>query len=170
MSWEIQPPPINEGEDELQLKLQYARMVARNPRERFTGGYKIFPGEHDYGRALQVQAWYFDQIVQDEIGRLTVGDEDDDPQEQFETEVMNRARQADDREAIGFYKLAAELKGYVQKGGTNINVNQDNRVVNVLRVPTRDITPEDDADFNEKFYAQQTKLIADARSNRPIAA
>ncbi len=168
MSWNAQPPPIFEGEDELQLKLQYAELVARNERERFTAGYKIFKGPDNYGRALQVSAWYEDPFVQDEIARLRAG-EVDDPKSELEAELRQRARTADDRDAIGFYKLIADMAGYVQRG-TNINVNQDNRVVNVLRVPTRDVTAEDDADFDKRFYIQQNALIADAKSSRPTVA
>lgn len=34
----------------------------------------------------------------------------------------------------------------------------------LLVVPERDRTAEDEADFNAKFFAQQSKLIADAKS------
>lgn len=171
MSWQT-PPAILEGEDELQLKLEYARIVARNERERFTAGYKIFPGPDNYGRALQAQYWYDDPIVQDEITRLRYNDSDDDPDAELEAEIHQRARSAEDKDALGYYKLLAEMRGKTGRGSqTNIQINNnDNRVVKVLRVPARDITPEDDQDFEDRFYAQQTKLIADARSSRPVAA
>lgn len=168
MTWNTVPPPLFEGEDELQLKLQYARMVARNERERFTAGYKIFAGPENYGRALQVQAWFYDEFVQDEIARLRVGDNDEDPKEQFIRSLEDRARTAKDSDAVKFLELAAEMRGWRNRGsGANININTDNRIVNVLKVPTRDATPADDADFNERFYIQQNALIADAKSNRP---
>jgi hypothetical protein len=173
MSWERTPPPINEGEDELQLKLEYARLVARNERERFTAGYKLFPGAENYGRALQAQAWFYDPFVQDEIARLRDGeDEDAKPSvDSVKGEVLQLARSAmDKKDAIAAYKLYLEAEGAIQKG-TNVNIdNSDRRVVNVLKVPTRDITAEDDADFDRRFLAQQTQLIANARSERPIAA
>lgn len=174
MSWEKTPPPINEGEDELQLKLQYAAMVARNERERFTAGYKLFPGPDNYGRALQAQAWFYDPFVQDEIARLREGGEDSDGLpaiESVKAEVLHLARSTiDKKDAIAAYKLYLECEGAIQRG-TNVNIdNSDNRVVNVLKVPMRDVTPEDDADFDRRFLAQQTKLIADAKSERPIAA
>jgi hypothetical protein len=174
MSWNTTPPPIEEGEDELQLKLQYAAIVARNERERFTAGYKIFPGADNYGRALQVQAWYYDPIVQDEISRLRSGDDEDDKPsiDSVKAEVLQQARAASDpKDKAALYKLYLEAEGAISKGNTtNVQINQDQRVVKVLRVPARDITPEDDADFDERFYVQQNRLIADARSNRPIAA
>lgn len=174
MSWNTTPPAIFEDEDELQLKLQYAALVARNERERFTAGYKLFPGEENYGRALQVQAWYFDPIVQDEIGRLRSGDDEDDKPsiDCVKAEVLQQARAAiDPKDKAALYKLYLESEGAILKGNTtNVQINQDQRVVKVLRVPARDVTPEDDADFDERFYAQQTRLIADARSSRPEAA
>ncbi len=174
MSWEKTPPPINEGEDELQLKLEYARLVARNERERFTAGYKLFTGPENYGRALQAQAWFYDPFVQDEIARLREGGEESDGLpgvDNVKAEVLQLARSAlDKKDAIAAYKLYLESEGAIQKG-TNVNIdNSDRRVVNVLKVPTRDVTPADDEDFNRRFYEQQNKLIADARSARPIAA
>lgn len=169
MTWDRTPPPIEEGEDELQLKLEYARLVARNERERFTAGYKIFAGPENYGRALQAQAWYYDPIVQDEIARLHNGNAEGDLDAELEAEIHQRARAADDKDAVHYYKLLAEIRGKTGRG-TNININQDNRVVNVLKVPTRDVTPADDEDFNRRFYEQQNRLIADAKSARPIAA
>jgi hypothetical protein len=174
MSWDQTPPPINEGEDELQLKLQYAAIVARNERERFTAGYKIFTGPENYGRALQAQAWYFDPFVQDEITRLRADGPDDITDDEakaaFENEVLQKFRNAEPKEAAALGKLYADVKGWGGNRGTNININQDNRVVQVLKVPTRDVTAEDDADFERRFYEQQNRLIADAKSARPIAA
>lgn len=174
MSWNTTPPQINEGEDELQLKLQYAAMVARNERERHTAGYKLFPGPENYGRALQAQAWYYDPIVQDEIARLREGSDEDakPPIDSVKAEILQEARAAlEPKDKAALYKLYLESEGAIQKGNqTNVQINQDNRVVKVLRVPARDVTPEDDADFDERFYAQQNRLIADARSSRPVAA
>jgi hypothetical protein len=174
MSWTRETPPIFEGEDELQLKLQYAAIVARNPNAKLTAGYQVFPGADNYGRALQAQAWLSDPIVQEEISRLVEGAEAvellPDPSA-VKLEVLQAARSATDPKAKeGLYKLYLDSVGALPKGGTNINVNQDNRVVQVLRVPTRDVTREDDEDFERRFYIQQNALIADAKSNRPAIA
>jgi hypothetical protein len=74
---------------------------------------------------------------------------------------------ADHKDRVAALRLCAEVEGAIQKGPAIVN---DNRTINVLRVPTRDVTPEDDADFDRKFKAQQTKLVADARSVRQVAA
>lgn len=173
MSWNRTPPVIFEGEDELQLKLKFARIVVANPNAKLTAGYKVFEGEANYGRAMQAQFWMSDPIVQEEIARLRDGDPKSMVPEQdakVETTAWEIAedRGAKDSDRINALKLIAEIRGMTQRG-TNISLN-DNRVVNVLRVPMRDITPEDDADFDKRFYAQQTALIADAKSNRPVVA
>jgi len=175
MSWERVPPPIFEGEDELQLKLQYAGIVARNPNAKLTAGYTVFPGQDNYGRAMQAQAWLSDPIVQEEIARIRDGDpkafvpEQDAKVEQVAWEIAED-RQVEPKDRIAALKLIADVRGMIQKGGTNVTIAQDNRVVHVLRVPARDVTPEDDADFDQRFYAQQTALIANAKSSRPAAA
>lgn len=173
MSWTRETPPIFEGEDELQLKLQYAAIVARNPNAKLTAGYQVFPGAENYGRALQAQAWLSDPIVQEEISRLVEGAEAvellPDPSA-VKLEVLQAARSATDPKAKeGLYKLYLDSVGALPKGAANVQIN-DNRVVNVLRVPTRDVTPEDDEDFDRRFYVQQNALIADAKSNRPAIA
>jgi hypothetical protein len=171
MSWNREPPPIFEHEDELQLKLEYARIVARNPNARLTAGYQVFPGEDNYGRAMQAQAWLSDPIVQEEISRLRDSGEAESllPEvSSVKLEILQRARGAiDDKDAAALYKLYLESEGEIQKGPAIIN---DNRTVNVLRVPARDTTPEDDEDFDRRFYLQQNALIADAKSKRTVAA
>lgn len=172
MAWNRETPPIFEGEDELQLKLKYAAIVARNPNAKLTAGYQLFQGAENYGRAMQAQAWLTDPIVQEEISRLRDTGEAQSllPEaSSVKLEILQRARGAiDDKDAAALYKLYLESEGEIQKTAPQVNIN-DNRVVNVLRVPTRDITPEDDADFDRRFYIQQNKLIADAKSTRPAA-
>jgi hypothetical protein len=174
MSWERQPPPIFEGEDELQLKLQYARLCAENPRGRLTAGYTIFPGADNYGRALQCQAWFYDPFVQDEIQRLQTDDAGEllPTDDELEADLIRTVEGTHDpKDKIAGFRLLFERRGMVSKGGVNVKIdNSDRRVVNVLRVPSRIRTDEEREDFNRRFKDNQTKLIADARSNRPIAA
>lgn len=173
MAWDRQPPQIFEGEDEFQLKLEYARVVARNPSEALLAGYQVFPGDENYGRAMQASAWLHDPFVQKQISILRETCEatsllPDDAVVQLE--ILQEARAAPDpKDKATLYKLYCESKGIIAKAGTNVNINQDNRVVNVLRVPRRDVTPEDDAAFERKFYIDQNALIADAKSSRPSA-
>lgn len=173
MAWERQPPPIFEGEDELQLKLQYARLCAENPRGRLTAGYSIFPGADNYGRALQCQAWFYDPFVQDEIQRLQNDDAGEmlPSDDALEADLIRTVEGAlDTKDKIAGFRLLFERRNMVSKGGTNVNINQDNRVVNVLRVPSRIRTDEEREDFNRRFKENQINLIADARSSRPQAA
>jgi hypothetical protein len=169
MSWKLIGPPIHEGEDERELKREFARFVVANPDLEDQAGYHVFPDPADYGRAMQAQIWVHDPLVRTEMLRLK-GSEAEvrimlPTKEQLIKEVHDRAKSAEDKEAVNFYKLQAELCGFTTKAPL-----VDNRTINVLRVPTRDVTPEDDADFDVKFEAQQTKLVRDARSNRQIAA
>lgn len=170
MSWALQAPPLNEGEDEYELKLRYAAIIAANPNNYMNAGYKLFPGIENAGRAMQCRAWLSDPIVQTEIERLGESGEVESvlpSKEQVAKEILDTARATNvTKDRLDGFKLFGEFMGHISKGPAIVN---DNRVVNVLRVPTRDVTPEDDADFDTKFHAQQTRLIADARSNRPTA-
>lgn len=169
MSWKLIGPPIHEGEDERELKREFARFVVANPDLEDQAGYHVFSAPEDFGRAMQAQVWLHDPLVRTEMLRLKSSDEEVrimlPTKEQLIKEVHDRAKTADDKEAVNFYKLQAELCGFTTKAPL-----VDNRTINVLRVPTRDVTPEDDADFDVKFEAQQQKLVADARSPRQIAA
>lgn len=171
MGWNTSGPPILEGEDERELKRQFAAFLVDNPTLQNEAGYSVFPGSGNHGRAFQANAaWPHDPFVRAEMRRLRGEGEAGDEaillpsKTRLVQMVYERAAGADDKEALGFFKLAAEICGFVSKAPL-----VDNRTINVLRVPTRDVTPEDDADFDVKFEAQQTKLIADARA-RPIAA
>jgi hypothetical protein len=173
MSWHLSGPPILEGEDERELKLAFARYCFENPGLEREAGYHVFPGRDNFGRALQAQAWIHDPIVRAELNAMR-GDEDAVDERcpskaDLESEAWDIARNpaVDAKDRIAAIRLAAEMQGAIQKGPA---VAIDNRTINVLRVPTRDVTPEDDADFDLKFKAQQTKLVADARSARQIAA
>lgn len=173
MSWHLSGPPILEGEDERELKRAFARYCFENPGLEREAGYHVFPGRENFGRALQAQVWIHDPIVRAEMNAL--GSDEDAVASQCPTKEelikeawdMTRDPTADQKDRIAALRLCAEMNGAIQKGP---GVVVDNRTINVLRVPTRDVTPEDDADFDLKFKAQQTKLVADARSTRQIAA
>lgn len=166
MSWN-NPPPIFDHEDERALKLEYARLLAAHPERAASIGYEVFPGQENYGRAMQAQIWQHDPIVRAEVERLQRGGEVDailPTKEQFAKEVLDEARAArDPKDKVGLFKLHAEVMGYMPKTGTNVNVVNDNSVVrNVLLVPqyqSRD-------DFAVEFKQQQTRLLADARNQR----
>lgn len=173
MSWHTTGPPILEGEDERELKLAFARYCFDNPGLEREAGYHVFPGRDNFGRALQAQAWIHDPFVRAELNALR-GDADEvDDRRPSKSQISGAAWDmannpaADHKDRIAALRLCAEVEGAIVKGPAIVN---DNRTINVLRVPTRDVTPEDDADFDRKFKAQQTRLVADARSVRPQAA
>lgn len=165
MSWAHQNPVIFSDEDEVQLKLEFAHMCAEDPANVALHGYTLFPGEHNYGRAMAAQKWINDPFVQREISRLLR----DNPNEfnpgfeSFAKEVIDAGRACGDpKDKLGFFKLYSEMMEFT--GGKN-NV-QVNVIQNVIEVPTR--ARDDELPMLEGQWAeQQRQLIADARSSRP---
>lgn len=166
MSWAHEKPTIFSDEDELQLKLEFARLCAEDPANIEMHGYTLFPGSINYGRAMAAQAWIEDPIVQREISRLRR--EDIAPlipdQLQLAKELIDKARSVGDaKDSLGFYKLFSEVMEYTGKANTNVQVNLTQ---NVIEVPTR--ATDDELPVLEAQWAeQQRKLVADARSSRP---
>lgn len=167
MSWAHQQPVIFSDEDELQLKLQFAHMCAEDPANVALHGYTLFPGEHNYGRAMAAQKWINDPFVQREISRLVR--EDPTPfvpdELALAKELIDKARSVGDpKDSLGFYKLFADVMQYT---GTNSNSVQVNVIQNVIEVPSR--ANEDELPILEGQWAEQQKqLMADARSSRPV--
>lgn len=163
MSWNS-PPPIFEHEDERELKLAYARALAKNPERAASIGYDIFPGQDNYGRAMQAQVWQHDPVVRQEIERLQssgAAEALNPDKDAFAAEVLRMARAAGkDNDAIAAMKLHAEVMGYLPKGGVNVNVDNRTQTIKVLRVPAYGSSDS----FRTRLKEQQTKLIANARS------
>lgn len=167
MAWSS-PPPIFDHEDERALKLDFARRWALNPHRILSIGYEVFPGEENYGRAMQAQAWRHDPIVIAEYERLHGGEAALTGEESEKAEMIRRIKEFqlecnDPKVKLDALKLEADIKGLTPKGGTNVNVVNDNSVVrNVLLVPQY----KSREDFAVEFKQQQTRLLADARSQR----
>ncbi len=166
MSWAHEKPTVFSDEDELQLKLEFARLCAEDPANIAMHGYTLFPGQHNYGRAMAAQAWLSDPIVQREIARLRENEVEDllDERARFAKRVMDDGLSCNDLKVrLGYYELFAKVMDYLPKQGANVNVNLTQ---NVIEVPTR--AREDELPMLEGEWAeQQRRLIADARSNRP---
>lgn len=169
MSWAHEKPTIFSDEDELQLKLEFARLCAEDPSNVSLHGYTLFPGEANYGRAMAAQKWIDDPVVQREISRLRKTDAevaDLLPGELlYAKEALDRSRsEIDAKVRFDYFKLAGEALGYINKGkDANINVNV---VQNVIEVPTR-ATEEELPMLEGQWAEQQRRLIADARASRP---
>lgn len=169
MSWAHEKPTIFHDEDELQLKLEFARLCAEDPSNITMHGYTLFPGEANYGRAMAAQKWIDDPLVQNEIRRLRQDDAevaDLLPGELlYAKEALDRSRSEPDAKVrFDYFKLAGEALGYINKGkDANVQVNV---IQNVIEVPTR--ARDDELPMLEGQWAeQQRKLVADARSSRP---
>lgn len=169
MSWAHEKPTIFAGEDELQLKLKFAQLCARDWSNRAMAGYAVFPGEDNYARAMAAQAWLTDPVVQAEISRLRYegADEVTPSKAELVKKMVDAADAATDPKVKieGYYK-AADVLGFVNKGSVNVTNNNDNRVVKVLRVPER-VTEDNREDWKAGFKERQMKLVTDARNSRP---
>lgn len=168
-----EPVLIYEGEDEAALKRRFVELSVRYPHANpYEIGFKTFEGLYEQvarGAAAGL-AWSKDLDICEairELGLVGVDMSADLPtKEMVMRELYALARlpiEAKDR--IKAYETLANIAGYIEKPG--VTVNNNTQVVNVLRVPTRDITIEDDRDFAQKFKEQQLQLVSDARSNRP---
>lgn len=173
MSWNNDgPPPIFEGEDELALKLKWAR-ITRNVEARFrTAGYEVFEGPENYGRAMQAYAWRHDPIVHREWERLAEvpsNEQDDEEKQRIKKALFGvmESPQSSNGDVIKAGLALAEINGYV-KQGVNINNNVDNRTQNnLLVVPTQPATPEEDALVQLRIEQQQERLMKHVRE-RPV--
>lgn len=162
------PPPIFEGEDELQLKLKYARLIAGRPDRIRTAGYEIFEGPQNYGRAMQCAAWVHDPIVREECERLARdggASEMHPTDDELDFELLSKARTATDpKVAKDFYELYLKARGRLQTG-TNINNNIDASITNNrLVVPMTPGSPEEIAIAELRTEERQRKLLEHARS------
>ena|ERR1700761_392784 len=127
MSWSVSsPPPIFEGEDELQLKLQYARLIAGHPEKVETAGYIVFPGDHNYGRAMQARAWRSDPIVIAEMERLGRGEGASEvlpSKAEFMAHLWNKGTSGlDDRVNYKFLELLAKTAAFINDTGPSDGV------------------------------------------------
>lgn len=167
MSWAHEKPTIFSDEDELQLKLEFARLCAEDPSNAHLHGYTLFPGEANYGRAMAAQRWLDDPTVQREINRLRRDSVEEliPSPEMLAKKIIDVADAASDSKVKieGYYK-AADVLGYIKRG-TEVNVNTA-IVQNVIEVPTR--ATDDELPMLEGQWAeQQRRLVADARASRP---
>lgn len=159
---------FREGEDEYDLKMQFAAIVARNPSQALMAGYVLFKGTENYGRAMQAQSWLTDPMVREEIARL-VGTEEVSlllPSDaEVEKELWDTIKACNDPKVkIGGLDLLSKIRG-MQKGGDGPG-GTTNIIQNVIKLPNRVEGPDEEALFEARFEAQQLKLVRDARSPR----
>lgn len=163
MSWNRTPPVIYEHEDEIALKLEFARRWAKAPSQYLSIGYSLFSEPGDEGRAIQAQAWRHDPFVIAEFERLRdkSDDEEASEKEKFLTKLSTFASEiTDPKVKLDALKLEAEVLGLTGKGA-QVSVNVDNSTTKtVLFVPQAESVD----DFKERFRKQQTNLIANART------
>ena len=161
---------FREDEDEYDLKMRFAEIVAKNPAQAMTAGYRLFDkGPADYGRAMQAQMWLTDPIVQERIGELVGSSEVAvllPSDAEVEKEIWDTVRASQDAALkIKGLDLMAQIRGMKKSandgpGGGGVFVQ------NVIKLPNRIEGPDEEALFEARFEAQQLKLVRDARSPR----
>lgn len=157
---------FREGEDEYDLKMQFAAIVAKNPQQSAMAGYVLFKGPDNYGRAMQAQAWLSDPIVQAEIARLA-GDETLSllpTEEEIQLATWNVALSAiDPKVKLQALELLSKQRGILKTPGDG-GGGGNTFIKNVIKLPNRIEGDRDEELFRARFEAQQLKLVKDARS------
>lgn len=135
----MQPLSFYPGEDESQLKESFVRYKARLPlASDFEVAEKVFEGRpHSAQRSAQAAIlWGKDLDVQSEVVELRRKGDVDEPtisREQLTTEILALARNehlVPIKERLDAYKLAAHINGFIERSGTQVNV-QVNRVMQI---------------------------------------
>lgn len=165
MAWEVkQRQSAFEPEEIGELKMQLARIIARDPSKRYSATSELFPNDEDRGKVFEANSWLQCPEVNAEVDRLIAAGEVGvvlPTQETVAHEVLTLARSIKNpKDKLAAYKLHAEMRGMIKKPETTINNVNDNSV-RVLRVPAFASQEQ----FEERLEAQQVKLLADARSD-----
>ena len=160
--------PFREGEDEYDLKMQFARIVARDRSQQASAGYKLFTGPENYGRAMQAQAWLIDPVVQEAISRFA-GENGDEPELRSKSEMLKlvediavATKASDPKTSLSATELWLKATGNLIPAGEGTGGNV--YVQNVIKLPNRVQGADEEALFEARFEAQQLKLVRDARS------
>lgn len=175
MAWTAPNPIVStgfvlrEGEDEYDLKMQFARIVARDRSKAMMAGYELFKGPDNYGRAMQAQLWLTDPVVQDEIARIVGPDNvvgllrsKDEILKEIE-DIAIAQKTLNPKLALDAWELRLKANG--DMAGEQGTGNQT-FIQNVIKLPNRVEGPQEEALFEARFEAQQLKLVRDARSPR----
>jgi hypothetical protein len=141
------------------LKLQFAAVYVRENKNAAAAALAIFPD--NAGRALLYSHTLpNDPVVKSEIARLV---EDVDPKLLMPTkyeqarDIYARAQKTEDNEEyVKLMRLYADIMGFVEKPGANVDVNV--QVANVMVVPNHG----SDDDWQKKTRAQQERLTLNA--------
>jgi hypothetical protein len=160
MSDWLRPVPIFEGEDEASLKREFAETWAKHPSfTAYDVGAYVFRNLREPHRGSQAaHVWSKELDVLEmvaELKRQGGANAANADKEQVKLELLAIARGTrDPKEAVGAYKLYAEIEGWVGKNETNVNVAVVNRVMKV-----RD--HGDDDQWEDRARRQQAALTAD---------
>lgn len=149
-----------------QHKLAFAKALIANPDPMIAAA-EAFPNEPAI-MALACSQWLNDAIVQkainDHFDALPPSSRSPGL-DAIATEVLTLARKAtatDDK--LKSYRLWAELKGFITKGGS-VNINNDNRHLtnaNLFVVPAQPETPQEEKLLELRAMSHQARLAGNA--------
>lgn len=152
--------PAVSVDEEQRLKLAFANALLKHPQDlegRFAAALSV---TSDTGKALvMANKWLDDPFVVAEQTRLLKGADEGDlnfigTKADFARELLTEARaQWDGETKIKFFKLYAEVRGFIAKPDTNVNVQVNNNRVMVVK----DMGTDDD--WERKAQQQQRNLI-----------
>lgn len=147
-------------DEEQRLKLAFAGALLKHPQDlegRFAAALSV---TSDTGKALiMANKWLDDATVVAEQQRLTKNADEGDlnflgTKADFAREVLEAGRQSWDGDTKHkFFKLYAEMRGFVVKADTNVNVQVNNNRVMVVK----DMGTDDE--WERKAQRQQRELI-----------
>ena len=144
-----------------ELKIEFAKAWLRYPDDPYAAAKFAFPGEGNRGLALQAAyLWVNDSFVLEQRKQLIeIAPEVGLPGKEDQLRdlyAIAANQEIDPKERVAAHKLYAEIKGYLQQKGPEVNVT----LQSVMLVKDHG----SDAEWEERARAQQRTLIADGSS------
>jgi hypothetical protein len=162
MSW-LHPFPLQDGENLKDLKLRFAELKVKFPAAKEEELIQETLGgdpRENVGRVYQFKQLISNDLETQEMilslrATGSVSKEKAPDEEAFAQEVLAFTRTTHDpKDKLTGFKLYAELKGYLKKESTNVNVGVSitNKVMKVTAASS-------DEEWERRLEAQQAKLI-----------
>lgn len=142
--------------NEEKYKRQFANLLTQLG-DPFKAAFKIFPDDSSY--AIQIaNEWPKDRTVIDILndGEIALPDEKLPTRNDLKLEIWNRMRSSDDDNFVKMGKLYAEVSGFVEKPGAQVNVQNVSNKVMVIK------EKESDEQWAKGVIEQQEKLISES--------
>lgn len=136
MTWDA-PAPFYDAETEAKLKKLFAAALLRNPHNPYEAAREIEPTRSEGRAHWIVNNWCEDPEV---IAAVGVRVADFGParaglpsKEELALKIYQEAATVNDKSTrLTYYRAVADIMGYIEKGGTNVNIS--NQIVNQPKV------------------------------------